>query len=84
MVNILYTYTIKLNLNVTADNISQKFIFALVLKIILCILCMNFSLNGCVEGIVQRLKTYKDPDLVYDIKVILSQDFKYDSRRNIA
>ena len=41
---------------------------------------MNFSLNGCVEGIVQRLKTYKDPDLVYDIKVILSQEFKYDWR----
>ncbi|WAR14013.1 RIC8A-like protein [Mya arenaria] len=24
--------------------------------------------NGCVEGIVQRLKTYKDPDLQFDIK----------------
>ncbi|XP_060555922.1 synembryn-A-like [Ruditapes philippinarum] len=26
------------------------------------------SKNGCVEGIVQRLKTYKDPDLKFDIK----------------
>lgn len=26
------------------------------------------SKNGCVEGIVQRLKTYKDPDLRFDIK----------------
>ncbi|XP_052759790.1 synembryn-A-like isoform X2 [Mya arenaria] len=26
------------------------------------------SKNGCVEGIVQRLKTYKDPDLQFDIK----------------
>lgn len=24
--------------------------------------------NGCIEGIVQRLKTYKDPDLSHDIK----------------
>ena len=28
-----------------------------------------FSKNGCVEGIVQRLKTYKDPELKFDIKV---------------
>ncbi|KAK3611621.1 hypothetical protein CHS0354_018317 [Potamilus streckersoni] len=26
------------------------------------------SRNGCVEGIIQRLKTYKDPDLPFDIK----------------
>ncbi|KAL4224805.1 Synembryn-B [Mactra antiquata] len=26
------------------------------------------SKNGCVEGIVQRLKTYKDPELKFDIK----------------
>jgi len=26
------------------------------------------STNGCLEGIVQRLKTYKDPDLPHDIK----------------
>lgn len=26
------------------------------------------SMNGCVEGIVQRLKTYKDPELKYEIK----------------
>jgi len=26
------------------------------------------STNGCVEGIVQRLKTYKDPDLIHDVK----------------
>ena len=25
--------------------------------------------NGCVEGIVTRLKTYRDPDLCHDIKV---------------
>ena len=28
-----------------------------------------YSKNGCVDGIVQRLKTYKDPDLQFDIKV---------------
>ena len=27
------------------------------------------SANGCVEGIVQRLKTYEDPELTHDIKV---------------
>ncbi|KAL5007732.1 hypothetical protein ScPMuIL_016538 [Solemya velum] len=26
--------------------------------------------NGCVEGIVQRLKTYKDPELKFDIKFL--------------
>lgn len=26
------------------------------------------STNGCIEGIVQRLKTYKDPTLVHEIK----------------
>ncbi|XP_069132114.1 synembryn-A-like [Argopecten irradians] len=26
------------------------------------------SKNGCVEGIIQRLKTYKDPDLKFEIK----------------
>jgi hypothetical protein len=26
------------------------------------------SFNGCIEGIVQRLKTYKDPSLVHEIK----------------
>jgi len=26
------------------------------------------SMNGCVEGIVMRLKTYKDPELIHDIK----------------
>ncbi|KAJ8299039.1 hypothetical protein KUTeg_023099 [Tegillarca granosa] len=26
------------------------------------------SKNGCVEGIIQRLKTYKDPELKYEIK----------------
>lgn len=27
------------------------------------------SKNGCVEGIIQRLKTYKDPTLPHEIKV---------------
>ena len=29
----------------------------------------DFSTNSCVEGIVQRLKTYKDPELVHEVKV---------------
>lgn len=28
-----------------------------------------FSSNKCIEGIVQRMKTYKDPDLNFDVKV---------------
>ena len=34
-----------------------------------CVFFLFFSKNGCVEGIVQRLKTYKDPELKFDIKV---------------
>lgn len=34
---------------------------------------MLTSSNGCIEGIVQRLKTYKDPALVHEIKVNFSQ-----------
>ena len=36
----------------------------------LILVCLkHFSANGCVEGIVHRLKTYKDPDVVHEIKV---------------
>ena len=28
-----------------------------------------FSKMSCVEGVVQRLKTYGDPDLKFDVKV---------------
>ena len=28
-----------------------------------------FSKNGCLEGTIQRLKTYKDPALKYEVKV---------------
>ena len=34
--------------------------------------CFHCSKNGCVEGIIQRLKTYKDPDLKFEIKVYLT------------
>lgn len=34
-------------------------------------LCDIFSNNGCVEGILLRLRTYKDPDLPHDVKVIV-------------
>ena len=30
---------------------------------------MFFSKNGCLEGTIQRLKTYKDPLLKFEIKV---------------
>lgn len=29
-----------------------------------------FSNNGCIESIVVRLKTYKEPDLPHEVKVI--------------
>lgn len=31
---------------------------------------LSFSKNGCVEGTIQRLKTYKDPLLKFEIKVM--------------
>ena len=45
----------------------------------LMFLCLFFfSKNGCVEGIVQRLKTYKDPELKFDIKVRHNAAFHQD------
>ena len=31
----------------------------------------TFSSNGCVEGIVQRLKTYRDQEICHEVKVKL-------------
>jgi hypothetical protein len=35
------------------------------------------SFNGSIEGIVQRLKMYKDPTLAYEIKVGELMDYDY-------
>jgi len=40
----------------------------IIIEILWCGWC---RFNGCIDGIVQRLKTYKDPTLVHEIKVKL-------------
>ena len=38
---------------------------------VMCVV-LFFSKMSCVEGVVQRLKTYGDPDLKFDVKVTTS------------